>query len=117
MRKMMIIAALTVAALAGGCTGLRHEEPRAARDDAPAARTATIGCATCIFKMEGVTGCKLAVKIAGTPYLVSGSGIDDHGDAHAADGLCNAERQAAVTGEVRDDRFVAQRIELLPKRE
>ena len=69
---------------------------------------------TCIIQMEGVVGCKLAVRIDGKPYLVTGSDIDDHGDAHASDGLCNAMRRAKVTGEIKDDRFVAESFELLP---
>ena len=75
---------------------------------------AEAGCATCIFDMKGVTGCKLAVKIDGRAYLVEGSGIDDHGDAHAEDGLCNAARPARVSGHVEGDKFVASKIELLP---
>ena len=49
-----------------------------------------------------------------TAYYVDGTGIDDHGDAHAADGLCNAVRRARVTGHVEDGRFTATQFELLP---
>ena len=69
----------------------------------------------CIFGMKGVTGCKLAVEIEGKHYLVKGSSIDDHGDAHADDGLCNAAREAIVSGEVKEGMFVAEHINLLPK--
>ncbi len=72
------------------------------------------GCATCIFDMEGVVGCKLAVKIDGKPYLVTGSDIDDHGDAHASDGLCLTARKAVVEGKIDGDQFVATKIELQP---
>ncbi len=77
-------------------------------------RTVEAACATCIFEMEGVSGCKLAVKVDEKAYLVSGSEIDDHGDAHAADGLCNASREAVVQGKVEGDRFVASKFELKP---
>ncbi len=77
-------------------------------------RTVEAGCATCIFDMPDVTGCKLAVKIDGRAYLVTGSSIDDHGDAHAASGLCNASRKAIVEGEIEDGRFVASKFELRP---
>lgn len=80
-------------------------------------RSAPIGCATCVFHMKNVRGCKLAVKVDGKPYLVAGSDIDDHGDAHAPDGLCNAERSARVEGNVEGDRFVAKHIEVLRKRD
>ncbi len=71
---------------------------------------AEIGCAMCVYKMAGVEDCRLAVRIDGQAYLVEGSGIDDHGDAHAADGLCNVSRQADVNGSFRDGRFMAQTI-------
>ena len=76
-------------------------------------RLASVGCATCIFHMKHVRGCKLAVMLDGKPYLVEGSGIDDHGDANAADGRCNAERKASVEGTISHDRFMARRISVL----
>ena len=72
------------------------------------------GCATCIYDMEGVTGCVLAVEINGKHYLVDGVDIDDLGDAHAADGLCNAERQGTIIGSIEGDRFVATSASLTP---
>ena len=77
-------------------------------------RKAEAGCATCIYDMKGVTGCVLAVKIDGQLYLVEGSAIDEHGDAHAVDGLCNTARKATVSGQVKGDKFVTSKIELLP---
>ncbi len=76
-------------------------------------RKATAGCATCIFNMKDVTGCKLAVKIDGAPYLVTGSDIDDHGNAHATDGLCNSARNAIIEGAIQEDQFAATKIEIL----
>lgn len=76
--------------------------------------TVEAGCATCIFDMPGATGCVLAVKIDGTAYLVTGNDIDDHGDAHAADGLCNRSRNAVVEGRIDGDRFVATCFALKP---
>jgi len=72
------------------------------------------GCASCILDMPGATGCDLAVKIDGTAYLVTGSNIDDHGDAHASDGLCNAPRDAVVEGRIDGDRFVATHFAMKP---
>jgi len=71
------------------------------------------GCASCVFHMKGVRGCKLAVGIGGKTYLVVGSGIDDHGDAHAADGLCNSARRASISGTIEGDTFVARKFEIL----
>ena len=78
-------------------------------------RLVTAACATCIFDMQDVTGCKLAVEIDGKHFLVKGTGIDDHGDAHAADGMCNASRRSVVSGKVKDRVFVSTALKLLPK--
>ena len=78
-------------------------------------RLVTASCATCIFDMKNVTGCKLAVEIDGRHHLVKGSDIDDHGDAHADDGLCNAARQAIVSGKIKEGVFVPSAFKVLPK--
>lgn len=77
-------------------------------------RIVEAGCGECIFEIPGATGCPLAVRIDGRAYLVRGSGIDDHGDAHAPDGLCNSARRARVRGRIEGDEFVAEAFELLP---
>lgn len=75
---------------------------------------AEAACGQCQFGLEGES-CDLAVRIAGKAYFVDGSGIDDHGDAHASDGFCNAVRKASVQGEIIDGRFVAKLFKLLPE--
>ncbi len=70
-------------------------------------------CGQCQFGLPG-SDCDLAVRIDGASYFVDGTGIDDHGDAHSSDGLCNAVRLARVSGQVHDGRFVATYFELLP---
>lgn len=72
-----------------------------------------VACGECQFAMRG-TGCDLAVRHQGNSYFVVGSDIDDHGDAHAANGLCNMVRKAKVSGEIKDAKFHAQRLELVP---
>ena len=80
----------------------------------PAAPTIVeAACGQCQFELPG-DGCDLAVRIDGKAYLVDGTGIDDHGDAHGSDGFCNAVRRARVTGQVVDGRYVARSFELLP---
>lgn len=71
-------------------------------------------CGQCSFELPG-DRCDLAVRIDGEAYFVDGSHIDDHGDAHAADGLCNSIRQANATGRIVDGRFVASSFALLPE--
>ena len=69
-------------------------------------------CGECQFGMPG-TGCDLAVRIDGQAYYVDGSSIDEHGDAHAKDGLCNCIRKARASGRIVDGRFVATGFTLL----
>ena len=73
-------------------------------------------CGQCQFEMEG-SGCDLAIRVDGKTYYVDGSNIDDHGDAHADDGLCNCIRMAKVTGEIKDGRFEAAVFKVLPHKE
>ncbi len=50
-------------------------------------------CGECQFGMKG-DDCDLAVRIDGKTYFVDGTTMDEHGDAHAKDGFCNAVRKA-----------------------
>lgn len=75
-------------------------------------RTVEVACGECQFKLPG-NGCDLAIRLDSKAYFVDGSTIDDHGDAHAEDGLCNAIRKANVTGTIRNGRFQASKIELV----
>jgi hypothetical protein len=70
-------------------------------------------CGQCKFKLKG-KGCNLAVRINGQAFFVDGSDIDSHGDAHAKEGFCNAIRQAAVKGEIVNNRFKATYFQLMP---
>ena len=72
------------------------------------------GCAMCIFGMEGVESCELAVEVEGRAYLVAGPAMMDHGDAHEEHGMCTIARKAVVKGEVADGKFAADAFTLLP---
>ena len=73
------------------------------------------GCGQCLLGLKGEKkGCDLAVRIDGKSYFVDGFKMDDLGDAHANDGMCNAIHQAKVTGEIANGRFVASSFKLLP---
>ena len=69
-------------------------------------------CGQCKFGLPGKS-CDLAVRIDGKAYFVDGTKIDDHGDAHASDGFCEAIRKAEVQGEVVDGRFKATYFKLV----
>ncbi|MCX6323697.1 MAG: DUF6370 family protein [Sphingobacteriales bacterium] len=71
------------------------------------------GCGQCRFGLQK-SGCDLAVKIDGKAYFVDGTGINDHGDAHAADGFCESTRKAVVQGKIVDNRFLVSYFKLLP---
>ena len=93
-----------------GCTST---DVTTSMHDDTSVRVVEASCGTCQFGMVGDT-CALAIRMDGEAMWVDGSGIDDHGDAHGADGLCNAIRAARVQGEVIDGRFRATSFSLLP---
>ena len=69
-------------------------------------------CGTCKLGIkEG--GCSLSVKIGDTVYPVEGTGIHDHGDAHASDGFCSAIRVAWAKGQMKDNVFHAELFTLV----
>jgi len=82
-------------------------------DSAKKIQTVEASCGQCQFKLPG-KGCDLAVRINGKAYFVDGTKIDDHGDAHAHDGFCEAIRKAEVQGQVLNSRFKATYFKLLP---
>ena len=77
-------------------------------------QTANVSCGICNFNMTG-DKCDLAVEIDGKYYYTVGSGIDEHGDSHGADGFCNAIRKADVVGEIKHGVFYIESIQLLPQ--
>ena len=72
-------------------------------------------CGQCQFKLPGKS-CDLAVRINGNAYFVEGTSIDEHGDAHAKDGFCNAIRKAAVQGEIKNEKFVVSYFKLIQEK-
>lgn len=78
-------------------------------------QTVEASCGQCQFEMGGI-GCDLAIRIGDNSYWVDGTGIDDHGDAHGEDGLCNCIRNAIVSGEIKDDRIHVGSFELVAEK-
>ncbi len=71
-----------------------------------------LSCGECQFDLEGES-CDLAIRHDGKAMFVDGFGIDDFGDAHDKEGLCNCIRKAKVTGKIVEGRFVAEKIDIL----
>ena len=72
-----------------------------------------VSCGKCKLGLAGKS-CDMAVRINGKAYYTDGASIDDFGDAHAHDGMCNAVRKAEVQGEIVDNRFKISYIKVLP---
>ena len=72
-------------------------------------------CGECQFGMKG-NSCDLAVRIDGKSYFVDGTKIDEHGDAHAKDGFCNAIRKASVTGKIENNRYKVTSFTLIKEK-
>ena len=73
-----------------------------------------VSCGKCKLGLPGKT-CDMAVRIDGKAYYADGADIDNFGDAHAHDGMCNAIRKAEVQGVMVDNRFKISYIKLLPE--
>jgi Family of unknown function (DUF6370) len=70
------------------------------------------GCGMCMFGVKD-NDCRLTLKKNEKTYYVKGTDIDDHGDAHADDGFCNATRRARVQGSFSGDTLVVSYFELI----
>lgn len=73
-----------------------------------------VSCGKCKLGLPGKT-CDMAVRINGKAYYADGANIDNFGDAHAKDGMCNAIRKAEVQGELVNNRFKISYIKMLPE--
>lgn len=70
-------------------------------------------CGQCQFGLKD-KGCDLAIRLENKAYYLVGTTIDDHGDAHAKDGFCNAIRKAKVSGTLKNDKFLVKQFTLIP---
>jgi len=86
---------------------------RVAKGESLKAAVVETSCGQCQFDLPG-DSCDLAVRVGDTAWFVTGTSIDEHGDAHATDGFCNSIRQARVSGHVEEGRFFVTKFELLP---
>lgn len=82
-------------------------------DESKPMQVLDVSCGKCKFGMPGKS-CDMAVRVDGKAYYADGVDIDQFGDAHAHDGMCNAIHKAEVQGEIVDNRFKVSYIKLLP---
>ena len=119
MKSLVMLGLLLGLFVLTGCentktvTNEKSSAPAAVSETTIVDQLVEASCGQCQFGMEG-DGCNLAVRFDGKSYYVDGTSIDDHGDAHGDDGLCNCIRKAKITGEIKDGRLVATAFEVLP---
>ena len=106
-----VVAGLTYGLSLAGC-GEEATAPEVAAPSveisAPAPLTLEVGCAKCIYQVDGAKGCsQVAVVVEGNPLLICGVQIDAHGA-----GLCGATKMASVEGTVEDGKFIASKVEV-----
>lgn len=105
---------LLIFCLAGmAAFGQQPAKPISVPDSTKKIQVVETACGQCQFGLKE-KGCSLAVRINGQAYFVDGTTIDEHGDAHAEDGFCNAVRKAEVQGTVVKGRFKATYFKLQP---
>jgi hypothetical protein len=111
MKKFIFSLAILFAALT---IHAQKESPKQLKlDPSKKVQVVEASCGQCKFALKQQKGCDLAVRIDGKAYFVDGTSINDHGDAHASDGFCEAIRKAEVQGEIVDDRFKATWFKLV----
>ena len=106
MRNVTFLGLCLVLALVA-CQADEPKSREATPVSSPEAMRVEVGCASCIYEIPGVEGCKLAAKIHGKPMLVTGAKVDAH-----ALGLCRGAKEGTLVGEVQGDEFVATKVEI-----
>ena len=106
--KTLILVLSVIGLVLFGCSPA-ESQPDSGVASASVPRTVDAACGACIYGMDGVQECELAVEIDGKPYLVSGVDFDTHGS-----GLCSAKKTAVVKGEISGDKFVATEVKIKP---
>ena len=111
MKRAFLFAAFIVVSFVAQAQTPANDPATQAKD--PVLQVVEAACGQCRLGLPG-KDCNLAVRLNGKAYFVDGTTIDDHGDAHAADGFCQAIRKAEVKGTVINDRFKVTQFKLLP---
>ncbi len=110
----LIIAFLFSICLVATAMGQTASKKTNIPDKDKAIQEVEVSCGKCKLGLQGKS-CDMAIRVNDKAYYVDGASIDDFGDAHAHDGMCNAIRKAEVQGEVVDNRFKVTYIKVLPE--
>ncbi len=102
---------LSILIILSGLTS-QAQTPKLVFNPKKAVDTLEASCGSCQFNMPKKE-CFLAIRKDGKAYEVTGTGLDDHGDAHALDGFCMAIRKAAVQGKIVKGKYVVSYFKLL----
>ena len=111
-RKITLLA-ISGFLFAGTAQAQQKNQSKSVPDSTKKILKVEYSCGQCQFGLKSNKGCDLAVRIDGKAYFVEGTKIDDHGDAHASDGFCEAVRKAEVQGEIVDNKFKATYFKLV----
>ena len=111
--KILIVGILYINLLAITATAQNRTDTASTQNKESDLQIVEASCGQCNFNLPG-KGCDLAVRIKGKAYFVDGTNIDDHGDAHASEGFCEAIRKAYVRGAIVANRFKAKYFKLIP---
>jgi Family of unknown function (DUF6370) len=111
MKSLFIVLAYCLFSLAAVCQTAKTKTTVAAANKP--IQVVEVSCGKCKLGLAGKT-CEMAVRIDGKSYYADGANIDNFGDAHAQDGMCNAIRKAEVQGKIVKNRFKISYIKLLP---
>ena len=127
--KTIVIILFTVNLVIAGCGRCRGDAVKANKES-PVKKTSVNTLVTSIPKdgnIEGILitscgtcnlgvkegGCSLSIKIGDRIFPVKGTGIHDHGDAHASGGFCSAVRVAWAKGQMKENIFHAESFVLV----
>ncbi len=110
MKALVMVSLCAVVGLVGCSQETSTKTPPAVAPGALASlenQDIEVGCAMCVYGMEGVQGCALAAMIKGKPMMVQGVELDmyDHG-------LCSVAKRAVVSGKFEGGELVASKVEV-----
>ncbi len=103
--KTLVLATLCTALTMAGCAQTQNAGDADVAMTTLSDKSVEVGCATCIYGMDGVKGCALAAVVNDQPMLVEGVDVDLRGHD-----LCSASKTGIISGEVEGDKVMATTV-------